>query len=58
MIIRAAITRSNLKKSMQILLKNHLQFLAMSTSTTTDAMALKLFKPGACWPVAGARLVS
>ena len=33
----------NLKKSTQISLKNRLQFLAMPTSTTTNAMALKLF---------------
>ena len=41
MIIRAAVTHSDLKKSVQILLKNHLQFLATPTSTTTDTMALK-----------------
>ena len=40
-IIWAAVTYSDLKKSMQISLKNHLQFLIMSTSTTTDAMILK-----------------
>ena len=31
------------KKSTQISLKNHLQFLATPNSTTTDAMALKYF---------------
>ena len=41
MIIRAAITCSNFT---QIFLKNHLQFLAMPTNTTTDAMALKFFQ--------------
>ena len=39
MIIRAAVTRSDLKN----IAKNRLQFLAMPTSTTTDAMALKFF---------------
>ena len=44
MIIREAVTHSNLKKSAQkISLKNRLQFLAMPTSATTDAMALKFF---------------
>ena len=43
MIIRAAVTCSDLKKSTQISLKNRLQFLAMPTSTTTDAMALNFF---------------
>ena len=43
MIIQVAVTRSDFKKSTQISLKNHLQFLAMPTSITTDAMALKLF---------------
>ena len=43
MIIRAAVTCSDLKKSTQISLKNRLQYLATPTSTTTDAMALKLF---------------
>ena len=43
MITQAAVTRSDLKRSTQILLKNHLQFLAMPTSTTTDAIALKFF---------------
>ena len=43
MIISAAATRSDLKKSTQIMLKNCLQFLAMPTSTTTDGMALKFF---------------
>ena len=43
MIIRAAVTCSDLKKSTQILLKNRLQFLSMPTSTTTDAMALNFF---------------
>ena len=44
MIIRAAVTRSDFKKSTQILLKNCLQFLAMPTNTTTDAMVLKFFQ--------------
>ena len=39
MIIRAAVTHSNLKNSTQISLNNHLQFLAMPTSTTTDAIS-------------------
>ena len=39
MIIWAAVTHSNLKKFIQISLKNRLQFLAMPISTTTDAMA-------------------
>ena len=43
MIIRAVVTRSDLKESTQISLKNRLQFLATSTSTTMDAMALKFF---------------
>ena len=43
MIIRAAVTHSNLKKSTQILLKNRLQSLATLTSTNTDAMAWKFF---------------
>ena len=43
MIILAAVTCSDLKKSAQILLKNRLQFLAVPTSTTTDAMALNFF---------------
>ena len=43
MIIWAAVTRSNFKKSMEISLKNRLQFLATPTSTTTNAMALKFF---------------
>ena len=43
MIIWAVVTRSDLKKSTQISLKNRLQFLATPTSTTTDAMALKFF---------------
>ena len=43
MIIRAAVTHSNLKKSTQILLNNHLEFLATPTNTTTDAMALNFF---------------
>ena len=43
MIIQAAVTRSDLKKSTQISLKNHSQFLAMPTSVTTDAMAWKIF---------------
>ena len=41
MIIWTAVTRNNFKKSKQISLKTRLQFLATSTSTTTDAMALK-----------------
>ena len=40
MIIRAAVTCSNFKKSMQILLN---AILVTPTSTTTDAMALKCF---------------
>ena len=43
MIIQAAVTCSDLKKSMQISLKNRLQFLATPTSTTTDAIALNFF---------------
>ena len=43
MILRAAVTHSDLKQSTQISLKNRLQFLAMPTSTTTDAMAWKIF---------------
>ena len=43
MIFRAAVTCSDLKKFVQTLLKNHLQFLAMPTSATTDAMALNFF---------------
>ena len=43
MIIRAAVTCSDLKKSTQTSLKNRLQFSAMPTSTTTDAMALNFF---------------
>ena len=43
MIIQAAVTRSNFKKIYVNIAKNHLQFLVMPTSTTTDAMALKLF---------------
>ena len=39
MIIRAAVTRSDLKN----IAKNHLQFIATPTSTTTDAMAWKIF---------------
>ena len=39
MIIRAAVTRSDLKN----IAKNHLQFLAMPTSTTTETMAWKIF---------------
>ena len=45
MIIQAAVTRSDFKKSTQILIKNHLQCLATPTSTTTNAMALKNFFP-------------
>ena len=41
MIIRAAVTHNDFKKSMQILLKNHLQLLATPTSITTDDMVLK-----------------
>ena len=44
MIIQAAVTRSDLKKSKQISLKNRLQFLDMPTSTTIDAMALNFFQ--------------
>ena len=44
MIIQAAVTHSDFKKSTQILLKNRLQFLAIPTNTTTDAMALKFFQ--------------
>ena len=36
-------SRCNSKKSIQILLKKRLQLLATSTSTTIDAMALKIF---------------
>ena len=43
MIIQAAVTCSDLKKSTQISLKKRLQFLAMPISTTTDAMALNFF---------------
>ena len=43
MIIRAAVTHNNFKKSMQLLLKNCLQFLATPTSKTTDVMALTFF---------------
>ena len=43
MIIQAAVIRIDFKKSPQILLKNHMQILAMPTSTTTDAMALNFF---------------
>ena len=43
MIIRAAVTRSDLKIYTNTT-KNCLQFLAMPTSTTTDAMALKVFQ--------------
>ena len=43
MIIRAAITHSDFKKSTQISLKNRLQFLATPTSKTTDAMAWNFF---------------
>ena len=57
MFIQAAVTHSDFKKSTKILLKT-LQFLAMPTSTTTDAVVWKIFKPGTCWPQAGARLVS
>ena len=39
MIIRAAVIRINLKN----FTKNHLRFLAMATSTTTDAMAWNIF---------------
>ena len=44
MIIGAAVTHHDFKKSMQILLNNYLQFLAMATSTTTNAMDLKSFQ--------------
>ena len=43
MIIQAAVSCSDFKKSMQILLKSRLQFLAMPTSTTTDVMSFKFF---------------
>ena len=43
MIIQAAVTHSDFKKSVQISLKNRLQFLAMPISATTDAMTLKFF---------------
>ena len=43
MIIRAVVTRSDLKTSAQILLKSCLQFLATSTSVTNDAITLKFF---------------
>ena len=43
MILWAAVTHSNFKKFAQISLKNRLQLLAMRTSATTDAMALKFF---------------
>ena len=39
MIIQAAVARSNLKN----IAKNHLQFVATPTCTTTDAMAWKIF---------------
>ena len=39
MIIGAAATRSNFKKIANVA-KNHLQFLVISTSTITGAMAL------------------
>ena len=44
MIIQAAVTHSDSKKSTQILLKNRFQFLAIPTNTTTDTMALKFFQ--------------
>ena len=44
MIIQAAVTHSNLTKSMQISLKNCLHFLVKPTSKTTDAKALKFFE--------------
>ena len=43
MIIRAAVTHSNFKKSVQISLKNRLLLLATPTSATTDATTLKFF---------------
>ena len=43
MIIQAAVICSNLK-TLQILLKNCLQFLTTSISATTDAMALNFFQ--------------
>ena len=43
MIIQAAVTHGDLKISTQVSLKDHLEFLAMSTSTTTIAMTLKIF---------------
>ena len=43
MIIQAAVTRSDLKRFTEISLINHLQFLAMPTSRTADAMDWKIF---------------
>ena len=40
--VQAAITRSNLKISMHILLQMFVTFVTL-TSTTTDAIALKFF---------------
>ena len=44
MIIRAAVTHSDLKKICAKIIKNCLQFLATPTSETTDAMALNFFQ--------------
>ena len=41
MIIQAAVTHSDLKKSMQISLKYHFQIVATLTNTTTYAIAAK-----------------
>ena len=43
MIIWAIETHSNFKKIYTNITKNHLQYLATPTSTTTDVMALKVF---------------
>ena len=43
MIIRAALTHSDFLKIYTNIAKNLLQFLATPTSTTTDAMARKIF---------------
>ena len=44
MIIQAAVTHSHSTKSMQMLLKNCLQFVVKPTTKTTDAMALKFLQ--------------
>ena len=46
MIIQAAVTHSNLKNLHKYCYKPF-TILATPTSTTTDAMVLKIFKPGA-----------